>query len=174
VGLNIGYGIGEGVADSEGSILDTVTDVADAIAEEFNAGDYGSFQIASDTEIDSTLTSFADKVSDSFTLLLEKLQAIAENVTFAAPDIATYGAIPYRSTAATAAAADTSGAIEASSEELGSVFIQALTNATVAIVEAIQNYSGTTVNLDSDSLTSAVVKEINRRTRMSGQSPLLT
>ena len=63
-------------------------------------------------------------------------------------------------------------AIEASNEELGSIIIQAVTNATAAIVDAIQEYGGTTVNLDERSLSSSVIKEINRRTRMAGKSPL--
>ena len=66
-----------------------------------------------------------------------------------------------------------SDTITASNDELASVIIQAVTSATAAVVNAIQEYSGTTVNLDASSLTDRVVSEINRKTRMNGKSPLL-
>lgn len=106
--------------------------------------------------------------------MLDRLQAIAESVTFTAPAVAT-GAIPYK-TAATVAgstSSDIGTTIEASNDELANVVTQVVTNATTAIVSAIQNYSGTTVNLDKNSLAEAVIKEINRRTRMAGKSPLV-
>lgn len=38
IGLNIGYGIGEGIEDSESTVLKSVTGIADAIADEAEAG----------------------------------------------------------------------------------------------------------------------------------------
>ena len=175
VGLNIGYGIGEGIEASEGSVVDSVTGLADAIAAEANAGEYNIGGVVSTSEVDSALTGFADKISNSFTNLLDRLQAIAEGVTFAVPAMATGTVLPYGvSAAAQGGGNNVTGAIEASNEELGSIIIQSVTNATAAIVDAIQEYSGTTVNLDENSLTSSVIKQINRRTMMSGKSPLIT
>lgn len=174
VGLNIGLGIGEGVEDSESSVLKSVTGVADAIAAEVNDGSYTLKSIVPVTEVNGAITNFTDKITDGFSSMLDRLQAIAESVTFTAPAVAT-GAVPYK-TAATVAgstSSDIGTTIEASNDELANVVTQVVTNATTAIVSAIQNYSGTTVNLDKNSLAEAVIKEINRRTRMAGKSPLV-
>lgn len=174
VGLNIGYGIGEGIERSEGSVLGSVTSVADAIAEEFNAGDYEAANIIPTTEINGVLTSFSDTITDGLRSLLDKLQAIAENVSFAVPVSAT-SLIPYSTSAREQGGSDTtSGLSGLSMDKLMDLLVQLLTNQTTAIVTAIQNYSGTQVNIDKDSLTTAVIEEINRRTRMAGASPLLT
>ena len=174
VGLNIGLGIGEGVEDSEPAVLKSVSGVADAIAEEMNAGDYTLQNIVPTTEVNGALVSFSDKIADSFTNLLARLQDIAENVTFASPVLA-YGAVPYRAAAAAASGggADIGTTIEASNDELANVVTQVVTNAANSIVSAIQSYSGTTVNLDKASLSEAVIQEINRRTRANNRSPLI-
>lgn len=175
IGLNIGYGIGEGVEDSTPEILNSVTGVADAIAEEMNAGDYSIRDIVPTAEVDGALTNFTDKISDSFTSMLDRIQSIAENVTFKAPSIAA-GVVPYKTLAAAASGSsgDVGSAIEASNDELASVVTQVVMNATNSIVTAIQNYSGTTVNFDRNSVAEGVIREINRRTRMAGQSPLVS
>ena len=117
--------------------------------------------------------SFPSDISNGLLSLSDALKAVANSPIFRSPTIAN-GVIPYK-TAATATESDSKigQTIENANTELGSVVIQAVSNATASIVNAIQNYSGTTVNLDSDSLTTSIVNEINRRTRMSGKSPLL-
>lgn len=95
VGLNIGLGIAEGVEDSESSVLESVTGVADAIAAEFNAGEYSVRNIVPAAEVDGAITSFADSITDSFTALMEKLDAIAKRVTFSVPAFAG-SVVPYQ------------------------------------------------------------------------------
>lgn len=173
VGLNIGYGIGEGIEASEDSVVDTVTGLANAIAAEANAGEYDIGGIISTARVDGALTGFSDKIVNSFTNLLDRLQAIAEGVTFSVPAMAG-SVVPY-TVAASANNNSQNGvteAITASNDELSSVIIQSVTNATTAIVSAIQENNGTTVNLDTNSIATGVIKEINRRTRMTGKSPL--
>lgn len=174
VGLNIGYGIGEGIEASENSILGSVVSVADAIAKEFNAGEYEAANTIPTTQLNGELASFSDTITDNFTDLLNKLQAIAETVTFRSP-VAASGMVPH-ATAGIAGRSMKNGSIfdDASAADLISMLTQLITNQTTAIVAAIQAYSGTTVNLDADSLTTAVIDEINRRTKMTGESPLLT
>lgn len=176
VGLNIGYGIGEGIESSEGSIIGTVSGVADAIADEFNANSYtiGEIGVDADGNITQGLNSFSDKIAGSFTNLMNRLQAIADSVSFTIPNVVT-GAIPYKAAAVVGSGSgDYFGdKFEASNEELISVLIQSFTSQTAALVDAIQKYSGTTVNLDVDSLTTAIVEEINFRTKHRGKSPLL-
>ena len=174
VGVYIGEGIGEGIMDSESSVLKSVSSVADAIADEFNAGEYKIGGIVPTAEVNGALTSFSDKIADSFSSMLDRLQAIAERVTFTTPVVAS-SVVPYQAAAVASAggSGSVSDTITASNDELASVIIQAVTGATAAVVNAIQEYSGTTVNLDASSLTDRVVSEINRKTRMNGKSPLL-
>ena len=104
--------------------------------------------------------------------VLAKLQEIASRITYSAPAVA--GSVtPY---AVAPGGADTSGIadiIEASNDELGSVIVQAVTNAAASIVNAIQQYSGGDTTFDSRYVADLTIKEINRRTRAVGQSPLL-
>ena len=121
VGLNIGLGIGEGVEGSEKSVLNSVAGVADAIAAEFNAGEYKVGNIVPTAEIDGAITSFTDKITDSFTALMDKMDAIAKRVTFNVPAFAG-SVVPYRAAAAassgrSALGFDVSG-IEAQLEEI--------------------------------------------------------
>lgn len=174
IGLNIGYGVGEGIEASEGSVLQSVNGVADAIADEFKDQSYTAGEIIPTAEIDGGLASFSDKISNSFSDLMLRLQAIADGVTFGTPRVAK-GIVPYAAaTAGAYGSGDVSGAIEASNDELASVVTQVVMNAANSIVGAIQNYSGTTVTLDEKTVATSVIKEINRRTRMMNQSPILT
>lgn len=126
-------------------------------------------------KLDGMLSDFSIKIEDSFTTLIDRLNSIADRVAFVTPQAATGTVMPYDVAAkatngGTATLGDT---ITSSNEELGSVVIQSVTNATSAIVDAIQKYSGTTVNLDANGITDMVIKEINRRTRAQGSSPLI-
>lgn len=126
-------------------------------------------------KLDGMLSDFSSKIEDSFTTLIDRLNSIADRVAFVTPQAATGTVMPYDVAAkatngGTATLGDT---ITSSNEELGSVVIQSVTNATSAIVDAIQKYSGTTVNLDANGITDMVIKEINRRTRAQGSSPLI-
>lgn len=173
VGLNIGYGIGEGVEASQPSILKSVSGVADAIADEFNAGDYQVGNIVPTSEVDGALSSFSDKISGNFTDLLDRIQAIADNITFAVPAVAG-GVVPYKAAAAAASGggADIGTTIETSNDELASVVTQVVANATASIVTAIRDYGGSNVTFDRSWLGDCVIQEINRRTRANGKSPL--
>lgn len=95
VGLNIGYGIGEGIEAAEGSVLDSVVGVADAIAHEFNANEYSIGSVVSNTDMDSALTAFSDKIADSFAGLMDRLQAIANSTSFITPRAALGAVVPY-------------------------------------------------------------------------------
>ena len=104
---------------------------------------------------------------------LKETLAIADNITFAVPAVAG-GVVPYKAAAAAASGggADIGTTIETSNDALASVVTQVVTNATAAIVTAIQNYSGTTVNFDKTAIAESTIREINRRTRATGKSPL--
>lgn len=175
VGLNMGLGVGEGFADSQSYILKSVTGVADAIADEMNSGTYSIKEIVPAAEINGAITNFTDTIANSFSSMLDRLQAIAESVTFAVP-VVTNGIIPYKAAAIAAyegGGTDIGTTIEASNDELAGIVTQVVTNAAASIVSAIQTHSKTTVNIDKNSLSEAVIQEINRRTRMANRSPLI-
>lgn len=178
VGAMLGLGVAEGMEDSEPAILNAVSSVADAMAAEMNKADVtanlGVKRGGITDDLDSVLSTFSDKVSDSFSNLMNRLEAIAESVTFRLPDVATGGVVPYR---VSAQSGDFSKAISdvltASTDEQTSAIIQGFNNQTVAIVRALEQYCTTQINLDKKSLTDAIIEEINRRTRMTNKSPLL-
>lgn len=163
-----------GIKQNQGKAIGAVSNMASAISGEIQNGDYAMGDIQVGNGASAALGDFSDKITNSFATLIDRLQAIANGVTFATPAIATGSVVPYSIAASNNA--DSTGvtnAIEASNDELASVVTQVVANATTNIVNAIQKYSGTTVNLDKDSMASSVIQEINRRTRASGNSPLV-
>ena len=163
-----------GIKKNQGQAIGAVSDMASAISSEIQNGDYSMGGVSVGKNATSALSGFSDKITDGFASLMDRLQAIADGVTFATPTVAKGSVIPYSVAASTnAGGTGVTTAIEASNDELASVITQVVTNATTNIVNAIQRYSGTTVNFDKDSVASGVIEEINRRTRMSGSSPLV-
>lgn len=163
-----------GIKKNQGQAIGAVSDMASAISSEIQNGDYSMGGVSVGKNATSALSGFSDKITDGFASLMDRLQAIADGVTFATPTVAKGSVMPYSVAASTnAGGTGVTTAIEASNDELASVITQVVTNATTNIVNAIQRYSGTTVNFDKDSVASGVIEEINRRTRMSGSSPLV-
>lgn len=163
----------KGIKQNQGQAIGAVSDMASAISNEIQNGDYAMGGIKVDKGVGNVLTGFSDSITDGFSNLIDRLQAIAEGVNFAVPAVATGSVAPYSVSANTNGGNGVTGAIEASNDELANVVTQVVTNATSAIVGAIQDYSGTTVNLDKNSLAEAVIQEINRRTRVANKSPLI-
>ena len=164
----------KGIKGNQNKAVGAVSEMASAIRSEIKNGDYTLGEVGTGNGFERSLVNFSDTITDGFNSLIRRLQSIADNVTFAIPTVAKNGVIPYSVQAESSHNGNNiTDVIEASNDELASVVIQAVTNASTAIVRAIQTYSGTTVNLDSNTLASGVINEINRRTRMSGSSPLL-
>lgn len=159
----------KGILDNEYKAVGAVSHVAKAISDEVQNGDYGTVGISTEAQVSSSLTGFGDTIANSFAELMNRLQAIANGVSFASPEVVK-GVMPY----SVSAAQDGSRGGTAYNEDISSVVIQSVNNATVAIVKAIEEYSQTNVNIDSQSLTDSIISEINRRTKMAGKSPLLT
>lgn len=95
VGLNIGLGVGEGVENSTPAVLKTTSNLAKAISDEFNSGDYVLNMGIKTSRINSGLSVFSDKITDSFSLLIDRLQSIADTVTFKMPATAKSSVLPY-------------------------------------------------------------------------------
>ncbi len=84
-----------GIKKNQGKAIGAVSDMAAAISGEIQNGDYVMGGIKTDTGVDSALTSFSDKVANSFSTLLEHLQTIADGVTFTTPLMSTGTVVPY-------------------------------------------------------------------------------
>lgn len=85
-------GLVEGIESSEGSALNSVSSLAQAITEEAS----GAHPIAQiETGIDAVLTTFSDKITSGFTNLISTLEAIAGSATFSAPAMANGSVLPY-------------------------------------------------------------------------------
>ena len=168
VGQMIGLGVAEGFEDTEPTIMNSVTDVADAMVDKMARTDM-QFDVGTET----ALSSFSDKIADSFATLLDRLQTIADSVTFRTPDVAAGTVLPYN--VAARVGNDSTGLVEAlevSNDDLANVIMQATNNAAVAIVEAIQRHGGVS-GMGVSAQTNAVIDEINRRTRANGVSPII-
>lgn len=161
----------KGMKENQGRAGTAAAGIAQAIADEVQNGDYSVADIMPEGEVNSTLYNFTDKIANSFSELMDRLQSIANSVTFTTPDVVS-GAVPY-SVAAQASSKGSSGS-GSDHDDISSVVIQSVNNATVAIVKAIQENCNTNVTVDAESLTDSIINEINRRTRMNGKSPLLT
>ena len=161
----------KGINDNKSRAVGAISGVAAAISDEVQNGDYGTVGISTEAQVSSSLEGFGDTIANSFAELMNRLQAIANGVSFIAPNVVN-GVTPYSVSAAQNGSRGSSDA--SNNEDIGSVVIQSVNNATVAIVKAIEEYSQTNVSIDSQSLADSIISEINRRTKMSGKSPLLT
>lgn len=181
IGLNMGLGVGVGLEKSQPSILKSIANVTGAIAKKFNDGTYAikPISVTADGTIPRGLNDFADVITDGFSRLIDRLQSIAENVTFTMPTVAMGTVVPYKVTSAYQGGntAEFKTALDVANEELISVIIQSFTNQTAALVEAIERAIERARNsdgsIDKSRLADELVREINRKTRMTGKSPLL-
>ena len=167
-------GVADGVEANSKEAVGAMSDMASAMQSEIKAGDYSIGKVKIGEGISGTLDTFSDRIVNGFEHLIDRLQAIAENVTFKAPNSA-YGVMPYKASAmAFGGSQDVGTAIESANDEMASVVTQVVMNATGAIVQAIQTYCGVNVSIDERAIADRTIKEINRRTRATGESPLVS
>lgn len=87
----------DGIKDNENVPLEAVSDIAQAIRDEFQNDEYALGTVGVTSALDDSLDVFADKVESHFNSLIERLKAIASGVTFAVP-VAANAAVPHGST----------------------------------------------------------------------------
>lgn len=160
----------KGMKDNQGRAGTAAAGIAQAIADEVQNGDYSVADIMPEGEVNSTLYNFTDKIANSFAELMDRLQSIANSVTFVTPDVVK-GAVPY--SVAAQANSSKGGTGGSDHDDISSVVIQSVNNATVAIVKAIEDNCNVNVKVDAESMADSIINEINRRTRMNGKSPLV-
>ena len=178
VGYMIGLGEAEGIEKSAGAVYGAVSSVAEGAIAAAQADsaviDIGVANSDMVSDISGVLQSFSDKVVDSFTALANTLESISNRVAFAIPTIATGTVLPYNVAAKAEGGTDDVGSIiESTHEDMVSVLIQVVNNAVLAVVKAIEENGGSRDSISKDTFTQMVIDEINKRTRMSGKSPLL-
>lgn len=139
VGLNIGYGIGEGIEEAEGSIISTVSGVADAIAGEFNANSYSIGNIGMDVDgnIVRGLDNFSDKVTNSFAGLMDRLQTIANSTSFITPGVALGAVVPYNAQAEYASKLHSNGMADGNVQAIVDAITAELIPAVLTGLEAV-------------------------------------
>lgn len=128
-------------------------------------------------KLDGMLSNFSASVENSFTTLIDRLNAIADRVTFVTPTAATGTVMPYDIAAKSSSSvinADAISEIRTANDDIARLIVQAIGSATLSICAAVEQYGGVEVNLNADSLAQHTVEYINRKTRMFGASPLLT
>lgn len=170
VGKMLGLGVAKGMEDSQPKILDSVSTVADAMADEMKDADVVANVSAKGSSLDNVLATFSDKVESSFSKLVKRLEEIAESVTFRMPNAAAGTVVPYSVTgnAANTSAEDQSAA----TEEQTSALIQMFNNQTTAIVRAIEE-NRPDIRFGDKAIGEAAIREINRIARATGKSPII-
>jgi len=86
----------DGIDKNKGVALNAVSELASDVSKQIQNGDFTFSTIGFDSEVDTTMMDFSDTVINSFSEMLDRLQAIAENVTFTVPNVVT-GMVPYGS-----------------------------------------------------------------------------
>lgn len=142
--------------------------MAQAIASEIASDSFGVQRIDISYEFDETLVSGIRSVSYEF---LERLQAIANSVTFTMP-VATQQSVPYAVAAYVEGSPDIGTIIENSNDELATTVTRAIAAATASIVESIEKQGSNDGLTDTANVTSKVIQEINRIKRVTGKSPI--
>lgn len=194
VGEYLTEGIDEGMKNAMPALLssteDQMADLVDTVkngAQEADAALVGSgmpllSEVSGKVDIvegmDGVLTQFSDKVASSFTELLNRMSQIVESASFSMPAVAAGTVVPYSMSSGNGGTSnggkEVLEEIKASNDETVRLVIQAIGSATNSICAAVEEYSGTTVNYNGDSVAQDVINTINRKTRMFGKSPLLT
>lgn len=135
IGLNIGLGVGAGVEKSTPQVVRSVTGLAQAISEEVKAGDYTASMSINTTKLNGGLNEFSDTVVDSFNTLMDRLQAIADSVTFTMPAVAKSTVVPY---AVSSGYSDLVGTKDSSKEDFGK-YIAVIDQRFVEILRVLQS-----------------------------------
>lgn len=157
----------EGIKANEYKAVNAVADVASAISDEVQGGDYsiGGIGVGSVAGLSRQLTGVA--------AMMDAANAVASSAAYRVPAVAVGTVAPYEVTARTerddSSLAD---AFAASSNALGVTFAQVIADAVRTIIAAMEANGGTG-GMDAETMTAAVIREINRRTRVAGKSPLL-
>ena len=158
----------QGIKSNESTVLGTVSDLANAISDEIQNGEYSIGPINAGLPFgDEGYTGMRGGANP-----LQQMQTIANTVAYKAPQVSLGGLVPYSVAAENRNSQRSDESIDKAKEDLISVIIQSVNNATIAIVHAIEENGGSDLP-DIDRITSEVIRRSGRQTLMKGGSPFL-
>lgn len=156
-----------GIKSNQDKAIGAVSDMASAISEEIQNGEYamnGEYSV-NGAGVESSLGSFSDKIADSFTNLMDRLQAIAQSVTFATPAILN-GAVPY--SAATSAERTSGGGSYDNFTEFSSDVDERLADLSYQLKQILAVLKALNLNIDLDALADAITQQQRSKLRNFG------
>lgn len=171
IGQYLDEGMAVGIDKGENGLLRTVRNLAGNVTNTMSDASpevqiAGHATLAGMNNVTQALGGIADKFS-AIAAVLNDMDGLK------VPAIAAGTVAPYQTGLSGNGKDSLSNLMAASNEELISVIIQVANNLAGAIVSAIQQGNARPLVLDSESVTTGVINEINRRTLSSGESPLL-
>lgn len=171
IGQYLDEGMAVGIDKGENGLLRTVRNLAGNVTNTMSDASpevqiAGHATLAGMNNVTQALGGIADKFS-AIAAVLNDMGGLK------VPAIAAGTVAPYQTGLSGNGKDSLSNLMAASNEELISVIIQVANNLAGAIVSAIQQGNARPLVLDSESVTTGVINEINRRTLSSGESPLL-
>lgn len=173
IGSFVDAGLQQGLEDGERNVLQTAANIADAVTKEMTP-ESPEVDVTADSVIGGmqAVINGLGGVADTFKVILDTIRSMGGLLT---PQIAAGTVVPYKTKIDTTGSDndDIIATLETLNGDLESVIIQAVNNAVIALVEAIQNNGGGNRTMDVKTLTSQVIDEINRRTRAQGTPPII-
>ena len=154
-----------GIKKNQGRAIGAVSDMASAISSEIQNGDYGMGDINVGQNATSALAGFSDKVADSFSSLMDRLQAIADGVTFATPVVASGSIIPYSVTASKNVSSDTNSD---KITEFSSDVDERLADLSYQLKQILAVLKALNLSIDLDALADAITQQQRSKLRNFG------
>ncbi len=149
----------KGIKDNQSKAIGAVSDMASAISGEIQNGDYAMGGVKVGSGATAALTGFSDKIVDGFATLMERLQHIADNVTFASPVVARSGLVPYGVSAKASRDDGGSGGAPADFVEMSNNVDERMADISYQLRQLIAIVKALNLNIDIDALTEMVTQQ---------------
>ena len=155
----------EGINKNKSIALNAVSDLAQGISDE--AQDTSVLiPINADNKYTGFLDNFSDKITDAFSDMIERLEAIAGNVTFSVPAVAAGSVVPYK--LAQYDSSDSSGTDSSVNITAITDRLDAVVNRLGDVVDAIDNKE---TGISDDAIYSSVKSSARREQKSTGRNP---
>lgn len=153
----------KGIKDNEHVAVNAVSELAGKISDEA-----GEIEILAPIDGKSGYThflnNFADKIADKFTELMNRLQSIADNVTFRVPAVAAGTVVPY------GAYGPTSGGSSAALPDLSEI-TRRMDEMSEKLDNIEETIDGKETGITEDAVYSTVKKKARKETKTTGRNP---
>ncbi len=149
----------KGIKQNQSKAIGAVSDMASAISGEIQNCDYAMGGVKVGSGATAALTGFSDKIVDGFATLMERLQHIADNVTFASPVVARSGLVPYGVSAKASRDDGGSGGVPADFVEMSNNVDERMADISYQLRQLIAIVKALNLNIDIDALTEMVTQQ---------------